>query len=47
MMSRYIIRNELTAPDAIKNFDVAGYRFSKADSTPDEWIFTRAESKSA
>jgi len=47
MMSRYIIRNKLTAPDAIKNFDVAGYRFSKADSTQDEWIFTRAESKSA
>jgi len=47
MMSRYIIQNKLTEPDAIKNFDVAGYQFSKADSTQDEWIFTRAESKSA
>ena len=47
MMSRYIIRNKLVEPDAIKNFDVAGYQFSKADSTQDEWIFTRAESKSA
>jgi cytoplasmic iron level regulating protein YaaA (DUF328/UPF0246 family) len=47
MMSRYIIRNKLMEPDAIKNFDVAGYQFSKADSTQDEWIFTRAESKSA
>ncbi len=47
MMSRYIIRNKLTEPDVIKNFDVAGYRFSKVDSSRDEWIFTRAESKSA
>lgn len=47
MMSRYIIRNKLTEPDAIKNFDVAGYRFSKADSSQHEWIFTRAEPKSA
>lgn len=47
MMSRHIIRNKLMEPDAIKNFDVAGYQFSKADSTQDEWIFTRAESKSA
>lgn len=47
MMSRYIIRNKLMEPDAIKSFDVAGYQFSKADSTQDEWIFTRVESKSA
>lgn len=47
MMSRYIIRNKLTEPDTIRNFDVAGYQFSKADSSQDEWIFTRAESKSA
>lgn len=45
MMSRYIIRNKLTNPEDIKNFDVAGYRFSKADSGQNEWIFTRAESK--
>ncbi|QOJ22356.1 MAG: peroxide stress protein YaaA [Gammaproteobacteria bacterium] len=47
MMSRYIIRNKLTEPDTIKNFDVAGYQFSTADSSKDEWIFTRAESRSA
>ncbi|UJO99051.1 MAG: peroxide stress protein YaaA, partial [Nitrosomonas sp.] len=47
MMSRYIIQNKLTNPEAIKNFDVAGYRFSQEDSGKDEWIFTRAESKSA
>lgn len=47
MMSRYIIRNKLMEPEAIKNFDVAGYQFSKTDSNQDEWIFTRTESKSA
>lgn len=47
MMSRYIIQNKLTNPEAIKNFDVAGYRFSQEDSSKDEWIFTRAESQTA
>ncbi|MDE2387562.1 MAG: peroxide stress protein YaaA [Betaproteobacteria bacterium] len=47
MMSRYIIQHKLAEPDAIKKFDVAGYRFSQADSSQDEWIFTRLESKSA
>lgn len=45
MMSRYIIHHQLTDPEAIKRFDVAGYRFSAADSGADEWVFTRAESK--
>ena len=47
MMSRYIIQNKLTNPEAIKSFDVAGYRFSQEDSGKDEWVFIRAESKSA
>ena len=47
MMSRYIIQNKLTNPEAIKNFDVAGYRFSQEDSSKDEWIFTRTESQTA
>ncbi|TXI26550.1 MAG: peroxide stress protein YaaA [Nitrosomonas oligotropha] len=47
MMSRYIIQNKLTNPEAIKNFDVASYRFSQEDSSKDEWIFTRAESQTA
>lgn len=46
LMSRYIIRNQLTNPEAIKNFDVAGYRYSATDSTENEWIFTRPETKS-
>ena len=47
LMSRYIIQNKLADPDDIKHFDVAGYQFSEAASSQDEWIFTRAESKSA
>lgn len=45
-MSRYIIQNKLTNPEDIQRFDVAGYRFSENDSGKNEWIFTRAESKS-
>ncbi len=45
MMSRYIINQQLTDPEAIKRFDVAGYRFSADDSSTGEWIFTRAASK--
>ncbi|MBY0499425.1 MAG: peroxide stress protein YaaA [Nitrosomonas sp.] len=47
MMSRYIIRNRLTNPEAIKKFDVAGYQFDAKGSNQDEWVFTRAESKTA
>ncbi len=46
MMSRYIIQNQLTDPDAIKHFNTAGYCFSPNDSSQDEWIFTRDEAKS-
>lgn len=46
LMSRYIIQNKLTNPEDIKRFDVAGYRFSESASSPDEWTFIRAESKS-
>lgn len=47
MMTRYIIHNQLTDPEAIKHFDIAGYQFSAGDSSQDELIFTRAESKQA
>lgn len=47
MMSRYIIQNKLTNPEAIKKFNGAGYQFDKKNSNQDEWVFTRAESKTA
>lgn len=47
LMSRYIIQNRFTDPEDIKRFDVAGYQFSESTSSQNEWIFTRAASKSA
>ena len=47
LMSRYIIQNQLTNPEDIKQFDIGGYQFSEDSSNQDEWIFTRAEPKSA
>ncbi len=47
LMSRYIIQNQLTNPEDIKQFDIGGYQFSEDSSSQDEWIFTRAEPKSA
>jgi hypothetical protein len=41
LMSRYIIDNQLTEPEAIKRFDYEGYRFSDDMSKADEWVFIR------
>ena len=45
LMSRYIIQHKLTDPENIKLFDIAGYSFNASQSTMDEWIFTRDDSK--
>lgn len=47
MMSRYIIQNQLSDPEAIKHFNTAGYCFSSEDSSQNEWVFTRSEGKSS
>lgn len=41
LMSRYIIDNKLTEPEAIKGFDYEGYYYSEAQSKGDEWVFLR------
>lgn len=41
LMSRYIIDNKLTDPEAIKGFDYEGYYFSAAESNGGEWVFLR------
>lgn len=41
LMSRFIIDNKMTAPEAIKGFDREGYYFSEAQSKGDEWVFLR------
>nr|WP_298415006.1 peroxide stress protein YaaA [uncultured Halomonas sp.] len=43
LMSAWLIRNRVDSPDAIKTFDVAGYRFSSAMSEGDTLVFTRDE----
>lgn len=43
MMSTYIIQNRISTPDAIKQFDVAGYNFNAALSSERDWVFTREE----
>jgi cytoplasmic iron level regulating protein YaaA (DUF328/UPF0246 family) len=40
-MTSYIIKNRLTCPEQIKQFDTDGYRFNKKLSTDDQWMFTR------
>ncbi|MFV8818871.1 peroxide stress protein YaaA [Haliea sp. E17] len=40
-MARYIIDKELNDPAELKKYRLDGYRYSKADSTAHEWVFTR------
>jgi uncharacterized protein len=39
MMARYIIRNRLTEPKSLHNFNEAGYRFQPHLSTDTDWVF--------
>jgi cytoplasmic iron level regulating protein YaaA (DUF328/UPF0246 family) len=41
LMARYAIDNRLTDADALKAFDVGGYRFDAAISTQAQWVFRR------
>lgn len=41
MMAQYIIKNKITKVEDIKAFDMEGYFYSPAHSTPTEWTFVR------
>ncbi|WP_339338966.1 peroxide stress protein YaaA [uncultured Oceanicoccus sp.] len=41
LMSAYVIKNQLTAVDDIKQFDIDGYGYNAAMSSAREWVFTR------
>ncbi len=41
LMSRFVIENRLSDPDAIKDFAVDGYRYNDAVSQGEKWVFTR------
>ncbi len=43
MMAAYIIQNRITDAQALKDFNVAGYRFNEAMSKANEWVFCRTE----
>lgn len=45
MMSAYIIHNKIKKVEAIKGFDIAGYRYDESMSSPKEWVFLRDEIK--
>lgn len=40
-MARFIIDHALNEPEAMKKFNTGGYRYSKAQSSEGEWVFTR------
>jgi len=41
LMARYIIQNQITTIEQVKNFDLAGYQFSNDLSQGNELVFTR------
>ncbi|MBF0266332.1 MAG: peroxide stress protein YaaA [Gammaproteobacteria bacterium] len=41
MMAAYILKNQLTNPEQIKNFNEAGYQYNDELSTAKDWIFSR------
>ena len=43
LMTAFIIKNRLTKVEDIKDFDIAGYKFSVKDSTEKELVFLRKE----
>ncbi|MCJ8321680.1 MAG: peroxide stress protein YaaA [Colwellia sp.] len=43
LMARYIIENQLSDVEQLKNFDLAGYQFNSEFSKGNDWVFTRKE----
>lgn len=43
LMAAYIIKNRISKPEKLKEFDVDGYRFSEEMSKSKEWVFVRDE----
>ncbi|MCW8973846.1 MAG: peroxide stress protein YaaA [Gammaproteobacteria bacterium] len=42
-LSRFVIQNRLTEPEAMKDFDVDGYVFNEELSSDSKWVFTRRQ----
>jgi cytoplasmic iron level regulating protein YaaA (DUF328/UPF0246 family) len=43
LMSRYIIDNEITDPQAIKDFNIEGYGYDDSLSSDNNWVFSRRQ----
>jgi cytoplasmic iron level regulating protein YaaA (DUF328/UPF0246 family) len=43
MLSRFIIKNQITNPEDIKAFNDDGYKFNKSLSKGNKWVFTRKQ----
>jgi uncharacterized protein len=43
LMTRFIIDNQITDPQQLKQFDVEGYSYNNAASDGDQWVFTRRQ----
>jgi uncharacterized protein len=41
MMAGFAIRERITEPESLKNFNGGGYRFTEELSDADNWVFTR------
>ena len=42
LMCNFIIKNHLTDVEALKDFDVQGYKFNQKMSSETDWLFTRS-----
>jgi cytoplasmic iron level regulating protein YaaA (DUF328/UPF0246 family) len=42
-MTRYILQNRVTDPEALKAYDWDGYRFREDLSEGDRWVFERPQ----
>ena len=45
MMADFILRNRIEHAEDMKDFGTANYKFSKSESTTDNWVFTRPQPK--
>lgn len=43
LMSRFIIDQEINEPEAIKQFDLEGYRYDETLSKSNNWVFSRRQ----
>ncbi len=41
LMSRFVIKNRITSPEELKNFNMEGYKFDPSQSTQDKLVFVR------